>query len=165
MTHIITMKTTHKTPYDAIDSTRIGKQIIRDVKGKILKVFTITGTKTKTDQAFKDDTDLTHILQPAIRKGLLDHAIKFEGQYDDMPNFDFQEANIKIAKANSMFERLPAKIRTKFNNNPGEFLEFTGNPENKEALQKMGLLKGNDGKTSTGAPSGAPTKTVELTLT
>ena len=149
------MKKEHKTPYDAIDYSKTGKHVVYDLNGKVCKVCTVTG-KTKTDQAYKDETDLTHILEPAIRKGLLRHAIKFEGEYDDYPAFDFQEAQFKIARANTMFEQLPAKVRERFNNKPGDFLEFVNDPKNEKEIREMGLTKGLDGMKADGTPVKPP---------
>ena len=38
-----------------------------------------------------------------------------------------------------MFEDLPSKARTEFNNDPGTFLDFVQDPENKDKLYDLGL--------------------------
>ena len=54
-THYI--KTASKNPYQAVDKTKIGKQIITNMSGKVLKVVTVCG-EGKTDQSFKEMTSV-----------------------------------------------------------------------------------------------------------
>ena len=49
-------------------------------------------------------------------RGLLRASMKFEGEMDDYPNYDFQQANFMMAKARSMFEAMPSNVRLKFAN-------------------------------------------------
>lgn len=127
-----------------------GKYVFKDPTGKILKVVTHTGP-TKTEQSYKDDTDINRLLEPAIKKGLLRHVTQFEGQYDDIPFADFQEAQFIVAKGRSMYEALPAAIRSQFAG-AGEFLKFVNDPANLPWLQKNGVISGLDGKDASGAP-------------
>jgi hypothetical protein len=122
------------------------------------KVVTHTGDKTNVEQSALIETDLNRLLEPAIKNGLLRHAVKFEGEYDDIPVTSYEEAQILIAQAKSMYEELPSAIRSRFDG-PKGFLEFTNNPANAKEMERMGILKGNDGKTRTNVASGAPTPT------
>jgi len=95
-------------------------------------------TDGKTKQSFKDETDVNLIIQKHTRMGTLSHLEKFGGQYGDLSNFDFQEAQNQIANANSMFEQLPSAVRNQFANSPEKFFEFVNDPENSEQLaQKL----------------------------
>lgn len=46
-----------------------------------------------------------------------------------------------------MFDEIPAAIRQKFNNDPGQFIDFMQNPENIESIEALGFdashLRGN----------------------
>lgn len=149
------------------ESKEIGKQgpgqYVMEIKQKNGKVrrrcVTCMGTESKVDESQKDLTDISKLLEPAIAKGLLRHTVKYTDQYDDIPVLTYQDALETIAKANTMFEELPLQIQSRFNNNPEKFLEFVQNPANAAEMEKLGMLRGNDGLTATGAPSGAPTKT------
>lgn len=88
----------------------------------------------RTKQSFKDETDVNQIIQKHTRMGTLSHLEQFGGQYGDMADFDFQEAQNQIAKANSMFETLPSAVRNQFANSPEEFFKFVNDPENSENL-------------------------------
>ena len=122
------------------------------------KVVTHTGLKTRVQQSDKHLTDLNKLLEPAMLKGALRHSVKFAGQYDDIPYSDYQSAQMKIAEAKTMYEELPMNIRKEFKT-PGEFLKFVQNPQNGKRMQEMGILKGNDGLTATGANAGTATPT------
>lgn len=163
MKHIVEMLDTDKTPYDAIKriEAKIADkkkpespgQIVVKKQGKVVKVVTSTG-KTLTDQSYATLLDVNKLLAPAMKKGLLRHVSKFEGEYDDIPAGDFQEAQFIVAKGQSMFEALPSNIRNKFEGSPAKFMEYVQNPENRDWLQKNGLLKGLDGIDSAGVNTG-----------
>jgi phage internal scaffolding protein len=146
--------------YDITDIAQVGKKgpgMYRLKQGKRIRCITYNGTDSKVEQSQEHLTNVSELLEPAIKRGLLRHSVKFEGEYDDIPVKDYQQALIIQAQAKSMFEQLPAKIRDKFENDPAQFLAFTQNPNNAEEMRKMGMIKGNDGKIRGGDPSGAPT--------
>jgi phage internal scaffolding protein len=111
-----------------------------------------------TEQAHKNETDMNYILRDYVKTGLIKHAKDHEGKYDDISVQDFQEAMFIVSEANSMFEELPGEIRKNFNNDPSQFLGFVQNPDNMDAMAKMGILKGNDGVDISGAVTLAPTE-------
>ena len=150
--------------YEITNKSDIGKNgegqyILKNTKGKVLKVVSYHGKESKVDESQKGLTDVHALLEPAIKRGLLRHATTFTDEYDDIPSIDYQEALTTVTKADQMFSELPGKMKHRFNNNPKEFLEFVQNPDNAPELQKLGMLKGNDGLTAKGAASGAPTPT------
>jgi hypothetical protein len=126
-------------------NTETGKIVITDENGKVLKVGTHTGTENKVEQAYGEQLDINNLLEPAIRKGLLRHGVTFEGEYDDIPVGSFQEAQNIVARGKSMFEALPSAIRTKFENDPGKFINFVQDPQNRPWLEQNGIVKGLDG--------------------
>lgn len=139
---------------DAItDRATFGKNVVVDASGKVVKVVTVTGPG-KTEQMYGELLNINKLVEPAQRKGLLRHVTKFEGEYDDIPVADFQEAQFIVAKANSMFEALPSSIRTRFENDPGKFMSFVQNPKNEDWLREHGIVKGLDGLDDDGNPTG-----------
>ena len=109
-----------------------------------------------TEQCHKKQCDMNHILKDYKRTGFIRHAKENQGRYDDISVQDFQDAMFKVAEATNMFNDLPANLRKDFNNNPAEFLGFVQNPDNQEKLQKMGIIRGNDGIDMNGMPTTAP---------
>lgn len=127
-------------------------------EGKRTRVVTVTGT-VGAEQAHKRQCDVNYILRDYAKTGLLKHATKYQGQYDDVTIDSFQDAMFLVTRAQNMFNDLPSEIRKECNNNPAEFLKFVQDPKNKERMEELGILKGNDGLNSVGAPSGAPVAT------
>ncbi len=54
---------------------------------------------------------------------------------------DFHDAQNRILLAEDLFMALPSEVRKRFDNDPGEFLEFVNDPENLEEAQELGLLE------------------------
>ncbi|AXL15083.1 internal scaffolding protein [Microviridae sp.] len=132
-----------------------GGQYVFTRAGKALKVLTLSDPfQTRVEQSYGESLNINHLLKPAIDKGLLRHSVQFEGEYDDIPVGDFQEAQYIVAKGKSMFEALPSAIRNKFEGNPEKFMAFVQNPENRPWLRKQGMLKGLDGLDKDGKATG-----------
>lgn len=95
----------------------------------------------RTEEAHAGEANINTIMAKASRGELQDYAAKYEPKYGDATGPDYLEANILIANANSMFEELPANLRSRFNHDPSQFIEFVNDPENKEELIKLKLIK------------------------
>lgn len=107
--------------------------------------------KTRPKQSFKDSSGLTekhhgetvkiqNILKQYQNTGFVSHTAKTQPIYGDMASApDFYQAQCILAETSSMFEEVPATIRKQFENDPGKYLEFIQNPENKEAMTEMGI--------------------------
>ena len=96
--------------------------------------------ETMTQQHMAADCDINNIMKKYEKTGIVSHLAKYKGDYQDftvMP--DFHTAMNTIREADEMFLTLPASIRDKFNNNPGEFVEFATDECNLDELIEMGL--------------------------
>ncbi len=93
----------------------------------------------RTEQAHAGETDINQIMAKAMRGEHSDYIQKHEPQYGDATGPDYLEAQIIVANAKTMFEDLPAKIRSKFNHNPDEFLEFVQDPKNDKEMVELKL--------------------------
>jgi len=106
----------------------------------VRKPFSVVGD-SRTHQSFKRECDINNIMSKYQKTGLAEHVNKHQGDYGDLIDVPtYHDAMNKIISANESFSTLPSSIRTKFNNNPAEFLDFVSNPENVEEMGKMGLL-------------------------
>lgn len=120
------------------------------------KGSTIETGKGLTEQSHKDETNMNYILRDYARTGFIKHSKENQGKYDDISVQDFQEAMFTVTEAQNMFNELPGAVRKEFGNTPAQFLEFVQNPANQEKLQKMGIVRGNDGLDLNGMPTTAP---------
>ena len=98
-----------------------------------------TGDPGKTKQSHKDECDI-NILVAKWRAGgqlPMPTAEQLYGDFASSPSF--LEAKIQIADAESAFAQLPAHIRDRFNNQPGDLMDFAQNPENLDEAVRLGL--------------------------
>lgn len=97
-------------------------------------------SESMTEQHHKEEVNIHNIVRRHRETGLVSHLAKYQGQYMDMTDApDFYAAQSIIAEANSMFETVPATIRSDFDNDAGKFLAFMQNPENRERIEEYGL--------------------------
>lgn len=61
------------------------------------------------------------------------------GDYADLGNY--MDHMNKVVEANEMFEALPASIRKRFNNNPGDLIEFVMDSNNRKEAEMLGLIE------------------------
>ncbi len=91
-------------------------------------------------QSFKAECDINTILKKYDKNGIITHLNKYNGQYGDVTEaVDYQTALNTVMAAEEAFMSLPAEIRTRFKNDPHEFLQFANEPTNGEEMVKMGL--------------------------
>ena len=108
--------------------------------GKKPPVKAHVGEGSTVQQQFKESTDINNIMKKYEKDGVLLHVNRYQGAYGDFTVLpDFQTAMHKMMDAQDMFMTLPASIRKKFNNDPGEFVEFATDPENQDQLRELGL--------------------------
>ena len=110
----------------------------------------ITGIM-KTEQHHKNDCDINQIIARASKTGYTKaHSLA----YNDLANIpDYHEAMNAIAKAKENFDAMPSKLRNRFSNDPGKFLNFVQNPENTEEAMKLGIFNKPEEPTVTPEPS------------
>lgn len=97
--------------------------------------------KSMAHQSHAQECDINTIMKRYERTGVLEHRNRFEGSYGDFTNSpsDYQESMNAVLEAEEMFSSLPAKIRRRFHNDPGAFLEYVANPENQDEMIALGL--------------------------
>jgi Chlamydia-phage Chp2 scaffold (Chlamy_scaf). len=98
-----------------------------------------SGSPSMAKQEFKDDCNLNNIVRKYVQTGQLPESII--GTYDDFSDApDFFAAQLVLARADAQFSAMPAEVRSRFDNDPGEFLEFLSDRANFAEARKMGLL-------------------------
>ena len=119
---------------------------IRDTKGKPVArrsvVLDCSNDDPIVEQSHKADVDINNIVKRHGRSLMQDYVKRLQSEefrFDDVTGNDFQEAMIKVRKAQATFDRLPSDIRAKFGHNPAEFMDFVQNPDNGSQLVEMGL--------------------------
>lgn len=96
--------------------------------------------KSRTKQAFREETDINHILRKAEKGLLLEHVNQHQGQYGDFIDaLDYHTALNRISEAKTAFMTIPADVRANFDNDPQKFLAYAQDPDNIEGMREMGL--------------------------
>ena len=98
--------------------------------------------ESRTKQSFKDESDINLILRKYEKTGLVDHVNRFRGDYTDLTQVqDYHTSMNQIIAAKEAFASLPSGIRNRFANDPAQFVEFVSDENNRDEMQKMGLLE------------------------
>lgn len=96
---------------------------------------------SKTKQSFKEESDINVIMRRYAATGVLDYVAGNPGQFGDVTGMEFQSMQEIIAGARSQFEDLPSVVRSRFKNDPQEFLTFMENAENRKEMESLGMFK------------------------
>lgn len=111
-------------------------------RGGRVRVVADPGGPSMTKQEFADECDINNIMRNYARTGMISHVNKYQGSYEDVSGaVSFHEAQEIVKKAEEMFYTVPSAVRSKFDNDPGKFLDFVLDDRNRDEMQKMGLLK------------------------
>lgn len=95
---------------------------------------------TLAQQNFKDETDINYIVRQFGLTGELPGK-PLSPQYGDFTGvLDYHSAVNAVLAAQDDFMELPAQLRSRFNNDPAELIDFLSNEENREEATKLGLV-------------------------
>lgn len=111
-----------------------------------------------TRQEFADECDINQILEKYQTQGIVPETNKIQPVYVDLTDpayMDYQQAMNTVIEADYAFNRLPAKVRERFNNNPADLIMFVQDPANIQEAHKLGLLR-DDYKSPSTPPEPKP---------
>lgn len=99
-----------------------------------------TGDEEITVQSYKDDCDINLIVS---RFGVTGHlpvarSVPEYGNFASM--LDYHDALNRLVEAREAFETLPAKVRERFRNDPGELVGFLQDEANADEAVRLGLI-------------------------
>lgn len=121
---------------------RIGNQLINSRPDGSVRVQTINEEPSLAQQQFKDQCDINHIMEKYSETGTITHLNPRTGVYADVSQFgDLRESFEKIQKADELFMQLPAKVRSKFENDPLKFVDWCSDPKNLDEAVSLGLAE------------------------
>lgn len=88
----------------------------------------------------RDEVDINTIVRRFGLDGRLPENIGAPTCGDFIGVHDYHTAMNAVAKANEAFEEMPASVRSRFGNDPGQFVDFCSDPKNASEMASMGLL-------------------------
>lgn len=107
---------------------------------------------SKTQQHFAQEADINNIMAKNLKNRIPgvppqpigDPKATRKLQYGYQAAFTYHEALNKVIEARTLFDSLPAKVRTLFGNDVGAMLAFADNPKNRSEALKYGLVVPTD---------------------
>lgn len=106
-----------------------------------------------TKQASKEECDINEILARAGASGYVNHLNKQNPLYTDVSGIpDYQSSLNFIRESQEAFMQLPAKMRERFENDPGRMLAFLQDENNRKEAVELGLLAAPPEPPKEGAP-------------
>lgn len=94
---------------------------------------------SKTVQSDAVDADINTIVKRFGLTGEMPTNVRVPLDTDFADAYDFRTAMDAIVAAERSFAAMPAEVRKRFGNDPAEFVEFCGNPDNIDEMIKLGL--------------------------
>lgn len=96
-------------------------------------------TPSLAKQAFKEECDINVIVYRFGLAGKMPQNVRAPtyGDFTNVPTY--QEALNALVQAQRSFEAMPARVRARFENDPGQFVDFCSDPANLAELRQMGL--------------------------
>lgn len=92
-------------------------------------------------QQFKEECDINVIVERFGLTGEIpgDYKPPVSGDFTNVP--DFQSAMNAVRGAQESFMQLPAQIRARFHNDPGELIAFLDVEDNRAEALKLGIIQ------------------------
>jgi len=96
---------------------------------------------SRTRQDDLESSNINNIMNRYKQSGILPAANPSAFYADVTEVGTYREAVDLVHGAEKEFMKLNPDIRAKFENNPANFVDFVNEPENKDELKEMGILK------------------------
>lgn len=96
---------------------------------------------SRARQEFKEECDINTIAERFHLTGEMPENVPMVLQGDFTNVTDFRSAMDVVVQAREAFDAMPAKVRSRFDNDPQKFLEFTSNVDNFDEAAKLGLIR------------------------
>lgn len=103
---------------------------VRNIFSPVDDIVSDAGGKSLTKQSCKDECDVNMILAKFQKTGALTHVNERQKEYGEHTGIDFKEAIDLVMEAQELFDDLPSKVRTHFDNDPAQFLDYVNDPDN-----------------------------------
>ncbi|WNK13684.1 MAG: internal scaffolding protein [Microvirus sp.] len=96
---------------------------------------------TLTQQQFADEADINTIVNKFLRTGVMPDEVSLPRFGDFTTTVDnYHDALNLVIAADEAFSELPAKIRARFDNDAGKYVDFFNDPKNRAEAEELGLI-------------------------
>jgi len=99
-----------------------------------------TGDQTRTVQSAREDADINVIVRRMMRTGNMpiNARVPTAGDFSAQVT-DYHTAMNMLRTAQDEFYKLPSRVRSRFQNDPQELMDFLADPQNNDESYKLGL--------------------------
>lgn len=112
-----------------------------------------------TIQSEKDACDVNWIVAKCKRTGMMSNMRTTPVKYGDFSSaVDYHDSILRAQEAEATFMSLPAVIRARFSNDPGQLIDFLANPNNGPEAVKLGLMPSPSASKVPQVDASAPSK-------
>ena len=94
-----------------------------------------------TQQQFKEECDINEITRRFGLGAEMPKGLKVPSYGDFTGIESYHDACNAIAEAGESFDALPASLRDRFGNDPGQFVDFVLNDANRDEAVRLGLIQ------------------------
>lgn len=102
---------------------------------------TVNNEPSLTIQSEKDSCDFNLIYAKYAKTGLMTNLRTDAPNYGDFSSaVDYHDSVLRAQKAQESFMLLPASIRARFSNDPGQLIDFIADENNRSEAIKLGLV-------------------------
>lgn len=106
-----------------------------------IRCRTLNDQPSLTVQSEKDSCDINLIVNKYMKTGLMTNVRTDQPMYGDFSSaVDYHDTVLRAQEAQDRFMTLPAAIRARFSNDPGELIDFLASEENRAEAIKLGLV-------------------------
>lgn len=113
----------------------------------------------RTQQNFRDECDINNLVKLYARTGVIPGQDIPAMHFDAGDISDYHSALNALIDADRTFLNLPSELRARFQNDPGQLLDFLNNSDNREEAVKIGLLPSSAAISPPSPPSSPPPDT------
>lgn len=96
---------------------------------------------SRTQQQFRDESNVNHIMKKFGRAGVVPSYPRQDLGSEFIDIISYQDALNALNESAKEFMKLPAQTRRYFDNDPGKFVEFCSNEDNRDEAIRLGLVK------------------------
>ncbi len=102
-----------------------------------------TGEKSRTKQSFVKEANINYIMAKYLKTGQMnENAVNRRNAVfaDVSETGDYQECHATLETADRAFNTLSAEVRTRFNNDPAQLLDFCADSNNRDEAIALGII-------------------------
>lgn len=95
---------------------------------------------TKAQQQFAEDSDINVLAERYNLTGEIPQNVRVPLPDEFIETVDYQQAQNVLVEADRAFMQMPANVRKEFDNDPGKFLAFVHDDNNRKRAEELGIV-------------------------